>query len=93
LTVTNKPYRDYLLRNVDDEEVVAFFHERYEKWGKDASLMIESSLNKVSNITKVPELRYTFGQQENTLDFRHIMDQGISCIFGSGSESNDRLRR
>src|SRR5947199_351427 len=33
--LTDKPYRDQLLQTVSDPHVIHFFHERYDRWGRE----------------------------------------------------------
>jgi hypothetical protein len=83
--ITNKGYRDRLLVQVDDPQVVDFFHERMDKWtGKEQTDNVESTLRRVFLLTFSPTLKYTLGQAENVLDFRSIMDSGMSMIFDLG---------
>ena len=56
--------------NVEDEELLNFWHGRFEKWGREGPLMIESILNKVTAFTMNPQLRLILGSQENRLNFR-----------------------
>jgi hypothetical protein len=82
--LTDKNFRDMSLTKVTDEQVVRFFHERYDRWGREGALMRESTLNRVALLTFSPTLRYSLGQQENLLDFRRHMDEGISVIYNLG---------
>jgi hypothetical protein len=82
--LTDKPYRDSLLARVTDPQVHRFFRDRVDQWGKEAALMKESSLNRADLLTFHPTLRYSLGQQRNVLDFRSLMDQGVSLIVNLG---------
>jgi hypothetical protein len=82
--LSNREYRDTLLERVTDHKVISFFQNRYDEWGRDAPLMRESTLNKISVLTFSPVLRYSLSQRENVLDFRKILDEGISVIFNLG---------
>ena len=72
--LTDSSYRAYLLQNIDDLELLNFWNGRFDKWGREAPLMIESILNKVTAFTMNPQLRLILGATENRLDFRQIMD-------------------
>ena len=74
--LTDKEWRDQLLERVANREVVSFFHERYDRWGREAPALRESTLNKVAAFTFNPHLRLVLGQKENRLDLRHLMDNG-----------------
>ncbi len=82
--LTDKSYRDGLLQAVTDPQVRRFFTDRVDQWGKEAALMKESSLNRTDLLTFHPVLRYSLGQQRNVLDFRRLMDEGISLIVNLG---------
>jgi Type IV secretion-system coupling protein DNA-binding domain len=82
--LTDKHFREVLLTNVTDAEVIAVFHDRMDKWGREEPLILESILNKLSAFTLNPTLRCILGQQENGLDFRRIMDEGKVLIVDLG---------
>lgn len=82
--ITQKDYRERLLHNVSDARVVSFFHDRFDRWGKETPLMIESTLNKAFLLLFSPALRYSLGQPENSLNFRQLIDNGVSVIFDLG---------
>lgn len=82
--LVDKTFRDMSLIQVRDEQVVRFFHERYDRWGRDGVLMRESTLNRLALLTFSPTLRYSLGQRENALDFRQHMDEGVSVIYNLG---------
>jgi hypothetical protein len=44
--LTDQDFRDELLAQTDDPTLAEFFHDRYDRWGRDAPVMRESSLNK-----------------------------------------------
>ena len=82
--LTDKDWREGLLTHVSNPEVVSFFRDRYDHWGREQSLMIESLLNKTSALVLNPRLRLILGQRENGLDFRKIMDEGKVLIVDLG---------
>jgi hypothetical protein len=82
--LTDKPYRDMLLQNVTDPEVVSYYKYRFDHWGRETADKVESTLNKVFNLTFSKPLRYTLGQRENALEFRRILDEGISVVYDLG---------
>ncbi len=77
-------WRNTLLENVSNPEVVSFFHERYDKWGRDAPVMRESTLNKVAAFAFNPYLRLILGHPENKLDLRKVMDEGKVLLVDLG---------
>lgn len=82
--LTDKPFREELLAHVNDDEVIAVFRYRMDKWGREEPLMLESILNKVSAFTLNPTLRLILGQKENRLNFRKLMDEGKVLIANLG---------
>ena len=90
--LTDKPYRDALLCRVTDAAVVDFFHGRFDRWGRDAPLMVESTLRRVFLLSFSPTLRYSLGHPENVLNFRELMDRGVSLIFNLGGLDEDTQR-
>lgn len=83
--LANKDFRERCLEKVADRDVVAFFHDRYDKWGKEAPLMRESTLNKIGAFSLNPRLRLMLGQRANHLDFRAIMDEGKVLLVDLGA--------
>src|SRR6266511_2971547 len=73
--LTDRAFREQLLERADDAQAAAFFHDRYERWGREAPLMTESLMNKVDAFCLNPYLNHIPGATENRLDFRAIMDR------------------
>ena len=82
--LSDKDYREDLLDRSQNPEVVAFFHDRYDRWGREQSLMAESVLNKVGAFVINPRLKVMLGQKENRIPFREIMDgqKVLLCDLG-----------
>lgn len=89
----DKAFRDCLLTSVGTPELVTFFQDRYDQWGRDAPAMRESTLNKVTALSLNPHLRYMLGQKENRLNFRQLMDEGkvLLADLGHCDEESQRL--
>ncbi|MCI0648014.1 MAG: hypothetical protein L0332_30805 [Chloroflexi bacterium] len=83
--LTDKYFRRALLHFSDNRDVVAFFENRFDKWGKEQSLRIESLLNKVTALTLNDSLRLMLGAKENRLSLRPIMDGGQILIANLGT--------
>ena len=90
--LTDHSFRNALLTHVTDPYVVDFFHARFDRWGKEAPLMIESTLRRVFLLTFSPTLRYSLGQKENRLNFRQLMDDGVSVIYNLGGLDEETQR-
>lgn len=82
--LTDTQFREHLLQRVSDPEVITFWRERYEKWGRETPVIIESVLNKVTAFTFNPQLRLILGADENRLNFRQIMDEGKVLLVDLG---------
>jgi hypothetical protein len=82
--LTDRDYREDLLAKVTNADVIEFFHGRFDKWGREAPLWIESVLNKVTEFTVNPTLKRMLGARENRLNFRRLIDEGKSLIVDLG---------
>src|SRR6266487_2921341 len=78
--LTNKGYRETLLERVHNQDVVDYFHSRFDKWDREGAAMMESVLNKVTAFTFNPYLKRILGAGENRLDFQRIMNEGKVLI-------------
>src|SRR3954452_20118145 len=90
--LVDKDYREGLLKNVTDEQVVRFFHLRMDNWGRDEAHMKESTLNRADLLTLSPVLRYSLGSTENRLSFRQLIDSGRSLIVNLALPHHDARR-
>ncbi|MCB8978688.1 MAG: DUF87 domain-containing protein [Ardenticatenaceae bacterium] len=79
-----KDFRESLLATSQNKDVKGFFYERFEKWGREQTLRIESLLNKVTALTLNPSLKLMLGASENRLNLRQFMDEGKILIFNLG---------
>lgn len=84
--LTDKSYRDQLLSQVSNAQLVDYFHNRFDQWGRETAGMIESVLNKVTAFTFNPYLNPMVASSENRLDFRKIMDEGKVLIVDLGGK-------
>jgi len=90
LLLTDRDFRERVLADVHDQNLVDFFHNRYDHWGK--GFTIESVLNKATAFTLNPHLKRCLGTTNNKLDLRHIMDAGKVLIVNLGN-CDDETRR
>src|SRR4051794_37680995 len=90
--LVDRDYREGLLRNVTDEQVVRFFHLRMDNWGRDEAHMKESTLNRADLLTLSPVLRYSLGAAQNRLSFRQLIDSGRSLIVNLAMPDADARR-
>src|SRR3954467_5493291 len=87
--LVDKDYREQLLRNVTDEQVERFFHQRMDQWGRDEAHMKESTLNRADLLTLSPVLRHSLGSTDNRLSFREMIDSGRSLIVNLALPHHD----
>jgi type IV secretion system coupling TraD/TrwB family protein len=90
--LVDRDYREQLLQNVTDEQVVRFFHQRMDNWGRDEAHMKESTLNRADLLTLSPVLRYSLGAAQNRLSFRQLIDSGRSLIVNLAIPDADARR-
>ncbi len=76
-------WRDQLLAEAGDPNLTAFFHNRLDNWGREGRLMLESSLNKVTEYILNPYISIMLGQRE-MLDLRAVMDEGKVLFLDLG---------
>jgi len=80
--LTNKAYREQLLSNVHDQQILSFFRNRVDQW-KSTSLHLESTLNRATLLT-YPPLTFMLGQEQNLLNFGNLLSTGTSIICNLG---------
>jgi hypothetical protein len=90
--LTNSEFREQCLNNLTNQEVIGFFHDRYDRWGRDAPVMRESTLNKVGAFSLNPRLKVMLGQPSNHLDFQTIMDEGRVLLLDLGRSDGETNR-
>ena len=90
--IADARYRAGLLSNVSDVYALSFFRDRFDRWGKEAPMMIESTLRRIFLLTFTPTMRYTLGQRDNSLNFRKLMDRNVSVIYNLGGLSEEDQR-
>ena len=84
--ITNHEWRNQLLLNVHDEDVLLYWHEFFDKMPEvNRQNEIASTHRRLSLLVDNPLLKLTLGQPDNILDFREIMDQGRSIIINLGN--------
>jgi len=94
--LTDDAFRDSVLEKIPNPKVQsdcrAFFENEFEEWGKNRSIMMGSTTNKVSALTDNPNIFYMLGQKENHLNIRAIMDKGQILIADLG-DCDDETKR
>jgi hypothetical protein len=90
----DREFRASLLEKSRQAEIVSFFQQRFDKWGNEQAVRVESLLNKVTALTLNPSLKRMLGDDENRLPMRQIMDDGRVLIVNLGAcdhETRDLL--
>ena len=90
--LVDKEFREELLDEANEPELTEYFHTRFDEWGKEAPVMRESSLNKVTALTVNPHLKMMLGQEKNHLDFARIMDEGKVLLLDLGRSDGETNR-
>ncbi len=74
--LTDKNYRQMIVRNINDNVVKNFWVNEFASWSeKFDNEAITPLLNKVGQFVATNMIRNIVGQPENLLDFRRIMDE------------------
>lgn len=82
--LTQRKRRQQWLAQVADPEIVAFFTDQYNRWGREQVLMAGPVLNKIAAFLFQPPVRAAFSASENRLDLRMMMDQGTVLLADLG---------
>ncbi|MBN1814475.1 MAG: TraM recognition domain-containing protein [Anaerolineae bacterium] len=90
--LTDAGFRERCLGQVNDSSVIEFFHDRYDRWGREAPVLRESALNKIGAFSLNPRLKLMLGQKANHLDFRAIMDEGKVLLLDLGHSDGETNR-
>src|SRR4051812_39504029 len=88
----DRKYRERLLQDVNDEQVIRFFRQRMDNWKRDEAHMKESTLNRADLLTLSPILRHSLGSLKNRLSFRQLIDSGRSLIVNLAIPDADARR-
>ncbi len=90
--LTDPTFREPLLARSQNAEAVRFFRDRYDRWGREQAVMVESVLNKVGVLALNPILRRMLGASDNALPFRRILDEGKVLIVDLGRVDGETRR-
>ena len=83
--LTDKQYRDSLLANVTDGAVLSYWRNHFDRLSaRDQADQVQSTIRRIFRLSFVPVLRYSLGQLENSLDFRHFMDTSQVVLYNLG---------
>lgn len=91
--LSDQAFRDRLLEKEPDPDIVAFFHDQFDRLAvKDQVDQAGAALRRSHLLTFSPVLKYSLGQQENALDYRALMDEGKSVIVNLALPDPDARR-
>jgi type IV secretory pathway TraG/TraD family ATPase VirD4 len=75
--LTEEQYRTWVVKQVKDPAVRAFWEREFESYDKRTKAeMVSPILNKIGPILMTPQLRNVLGQVRSRVDARRIMDEG-----------------
>lgn len=94
--LTNKSFRDGVIKELTDPVVKTFWVEEFSKWtAKYADEANAAVLNKIGQLVANPLIRHIVGQPHSTINLRQIMDDGKILIMnlskGRMGEDNSAL--
>lgn len=96
--LTDKNYRKFLLKQVNDPFLLKFWNEEYEALSKNAKLLTEAIApiqNKVGRFLSSPMVRNMIGQIKSSIDLQDIMNSGkvflVNLSQGKIGEENSSL--
>jgi len=88
--LNDKDFRERLLTNVTDFQIVSYFHDVVDSWTKNTSEEnMGSTMRRMFELCTMPPLRYSLGQRENSLDFTSFLNSGVSVIYNLGGLDYD----
>ena len=91
--LSDRDYRQLLLRRERDPDVAGFFNRQFERLPpRDQINQAGSALRRAHLLTFSPVLRNSLGQRENLLDFRRLIDEGRSLIINLALPEGDARR-
>ena len=80
--LTDKKFREKVLKKVTDVMVLQFWRVEFGSWGeRETNLAVAPILNKVGAFVANPIIRNIVGQPKSTFNMREIMDQGKILII------------
>lgn len=89
--LTDETYRAAQLLRVHDPVVREFF-ARLDAAGGRSNSQVESTLRRLSILAFNPALRFSLGQPGNVLQWRRLMDTGVSVLINLGGREADVQR-
>lgn len=90
--LVDQQWREELLAQAGNPKLTSFFHDRYDRWGREAPMMRESTLNKVTAFALNPYLEVMLGQPQNRLDMKALMDEGKIFLLNLGKLDTETNR-
>jgi len=91
--LTDKRYRDELLTKEDDPDVIAFWHDQYDRLKpNDQTDAAGAALRRAHLLTFNPVLKHSLGSDDLLLSFRELLDRGTSILVNLATEDDETRR-
>jgi hypothetical protein len=91
--LTDKPFRDACLAVEEDEDIVTFFHDQFDRLSvRDQADQAGAALRRAHLLTFSPVLKYSLSQRHNALPMREILDLNRSVIVNLALGDADARR-
>lgn len=91
--LTDRAFRDGLLTQEDDTDIVAFFHDQYDRLAlRDQADQAGAALRRAQLLTFNPVLKHSLGQRNSVLSFPAIFAAHQSVIINLKLEDDEARR-
>jgi hypothetical protein len=92
--LTDLAYRDGLLKQVSDPDVISFWKDNFDKLShSEAMNAVQSAVRRILLLTHSPVLRYSLGAKENQETPRRFMDDSVVSLYNLGRIQDTDARR
>lgn len=91
--LTDKPFRDELLRREDDPDVVAFWRDQYDRLRpSEQTDAAGAALRRAHLVSFNPILKHGLGADGLLLPFRELLDAGRSVLINLATQDDETRR-
>jgi Helicase HerA, central domain len=91
--LTDKGYRDQLLTREDDRDVLAFWHDQFDRLKpNEQAEAAGAALRRAHLLTFNPVLKHSLGADDLVLSFRELLDAGTSVLVNLATEDDETRR-
>lgn len=86
-------FRAHLLSSFPEADIVRFFRDLLDRLRpSDQVAYVGSVLRRAQLLTDVPVLRHSLGQWDNFLQYRSLMDRGVSLVINLAVAEQEAMR-